>query len=52
MGLLKRIDEAIATARYCQALSAQYAARARQDLASGMVEDDRTADSESPALVA
>ena len=52
MGLLKRIDEALATARYNQTLAARYAVRVAQDPASGTVEGDRIADSESPALVA
>jgi hypothetical protein len=52
MGLLKRIDEAIATARYNKVLAARYAASISQDLASGTVEGDRAADSETPALVA
>ena len=52
MGLLKRIDEAIATARYNHGLSARYAASVAKDLTSGAVEGDRIADSESPTLAA
>ncbi len=52
MGLLKRIDEALATARYYREVSARYQASLSQDLASGMVQGDRANDSESPTLVA
>ena len=41
MGLLKRIDEALATARYSQTLAARYAARTTQELANGVIADDR-----------
>jgi len=49
MGLLKRIDEALATARYSQTLAARYAARAAQELADGVIIDDRAASDNSRA---
>lgn len=52
MGLLKRIDEAIATARYNHGLSARFAASVAKDPTAGTVAGDRSADSESPKLVA
>jgi hypothetical protein len=52
MGLLKRIDEVMATARYYERMSARYAASLSKDLASGTIEGDRHADAERPTLVA
>jgi hypothetical protein len=52
MGLLKRIDEALATARYSQALAARYAARTKQELADGLIVADRSSSDISPANAA
>jgi hypothetical protein len=52
MGLLKRINEVIATARYYEGLSARYAASIAKGLDSDMVEGDRSTDSDRPSLAA
>ena len=52
MRLLKQIDEAITTARYLQALSAEYAVKVSQDLATAAVENDQVVAPENPALAA
>ena len=52
MRLLKQIDEAIATARYMQTLSAEYAAKVSQDLEAEAVEGDQALAPENSALAA
>ena len=52
MGLLKRIDEALAAARYSQTLAARYAARTTQELADGILVADRAISDNSPANTA
>jgi hypothetical protein len=52
MGLLKRIDEALGTARHSQTLAARYAVRTSQELADGLIVADRSASDNSPANAA
>lgn len=52
MGLLNKIDEAIATARYNHGLSARYAASIAKGLVTDTVEGDRSTDSDRPTLAA
>lgn len=51
MGLLKRIDEALATARHSQTLAARYAARNLQEWTGDLIVADQSSDN-SPANAA
>ncbi len=52
MGLLRRIDEALATVRESRRLAAIYAARARQAPEVRLIAPDRSVEHEQPPLAA
>ena len=52
MGLLKRIDEALATVRECHRLAAKYAAQGVPAVEASAIEPDRAVEREQPLLAA